>query len=132
MGPVLLDVVNYSNLYDAWNGYSLEDIQGFDSREVTGSFIQDDTPKGPPDSEVTKGNNSVHQPKCFKETWIEQLPKVLMFNLKRVTYDPKVRDLVKNNKRFEFEKVIYADKFLKENKNKDEELNQQINDYREK
>ena len=46
-----------------------------------------------------------------------------MFNLKRVTYDPKVRDLVKNNKRFEFEKVIYADKFLKENKNKDEELN---------
>ena len=55
-----------------------------------------------------------------------------MFNLKRVTYDPKVRDLVKNNKRFEFEKVIYADKFLKDNKNKDEELNQQINNYREK
>jgi hypothetical protein len=45
-----------------------------------------------------------------------------MFNLKRVNYDPKVRGLVKNNKKFEFEKVIYADKFLKEKKKKDEEL----------
>lgn len=69
---------------------------------------------------------------CLKETWIEQLPKTLMFNLKRVNYDYKVRGLVKNNKRFDFEKVIYADKFLKEKKNKDEELSQQINRYREK
>jgi hypothetical protein len=47
-----------------------------------------------------------------------------MFNLKRVNYDPKARGLVKNNKRFDFEKVIYADKFLKDSKSKDEELNQ--------
>ena len=43
-----------------------------------------------------------------------------MFTLKRVNYDPKSGGLVKNNKKFEFEKTIYADKFLLENKDKDQ------------
>ena len=42
-----------------------------------------------------------------------------MFTLKRVNYDYKTRGLVINNKRFDFEKVIYADKFLLQNRNKD-------------
>ena len=40
--------------------------------------------------------------------------------------------MVKNNKKFEFEKVIYADKFLIKNKNKDRELNEKIEKLREK
>lgn len=35
-----------------------------------------------------------------------------MFTLKRVNYDYKKKCLIKNNKKFEFEKTIYADKFL--------------------
>jgi len=42
-----------------------------------------------------------------------------MFQFNRVSYDFKQQQLVKNNKRFEFEKVIYADRFLYENKEKD-------------
>jgi hypothetical protein len=55
-----------------------------------------------------------------------------MFTLKRVNYDYKTRGLVKNNKRFEFEKTIYADKFLASNRNKDKELTEQISGLREK
>lgn len=42
-----------------------------------------------------------------------------MFTLQRVSYDYKMQTLVKNNKRFEFEKAIYADKFLLKNKDGD-------------
>jgi hypothetical protein len=35
-----------------------------------------------------------------------------MFTLNRVIYDFKTGKLEKNNKKFEFEKMIYADKFL--------------------
>lgn len=55
-----------------------------------------------------------------------------MFTLKRVNYDYKSKGLVKNNKRFEFEKTIYADKFLAQNRNKDKELSDQVNAMREK
>lgn len=60
------------------------------------------------------------------ETWIEDIPKVLMFTLKRVDYDLRTGVLVKNNKKFEFDKTIYADKFLLQNKDKDKELNDQV------
>ena len=43
----------------------------------------------------------------------------------------KQRKLVKNNKRFDFEKVLYADKFIYENRSKDEEINEQIVKLRE-
>jgi len=55
-----------------------------------------------------------------------------MFTLKRVSYDYKARALVKDNKKFEFEKSIYADKFLSQNRNKDRELSEQISGLREK
>jgi hypothetical protein len=55
-----------------------------------------------------------------------------MFTLKRVNYDPKLKTLVKNNKRFDFEKHIYADKFLEVNKNKDIELTKRITSLRDK
>lgn len=55
-----------------------------------------------------------------------------MFTLKRVNYDYKTGGLIKNNKRFDFEKTIYADKFLASNRNKDRELSEKINNLREK
>jgi hypothetical protein len=59
-----------------------------------------------------------------KETWIHDLPKVLLFTINRVNYDKKLKKLVKDNKRFDFEKVVYADKFLYSNRSKDEEINE--------
>jgi hypothetical protein len=49
-----------------------------------------------------------------------------MFTLKRVNYDYKTQKLIKNNKKFEFEKFIYADKFLLSNKDRDSKLNEVI------
>ncbi len=55
-----------------------------------------------------------------------------MFTLKRVNYDYKTRALVKNNKRFDFEKTIYADKFLAQNRSKDREITEQVSGLRER
>jgi hypothetical protein len=49
-----------------------------------------------------------------------------------VNYDVKLRKLVKNNKRFDFEKIIYPDKFLYSNIKKDSEINEQISRLRDK
>lgn len=55
-----------------------------------------------------------------------------MFSINRVFYDFKTNNLAKNNKKFEFERQIYADKFLLQNRNKDKEINEQILALREK
>jgi hypothetical protein len=68
----------------------------------------------------------------LKETWIKELPKVLLFTINRVNYDVKQRKLVKNNKRFDFEKIVYPDKFLYQNRLKDDEINEQISKLRDK
>jgi hypothetical protein len=52
-------------------------------------------------------------PSCLKETKIEKLPKTLIFQLNRVMFDKRTNCLVKNSKPFNFEKVIYADEFMK-------------------
>ena len=75
---------------------------------------------------------NVSQTKTFRETWISEIPKVLLFTISRVNYDINQQKLVKNYKRFEFEKTIYVDRFLIENKNKDEELNQKVIGLRDK
>ena len=62
---------------------------------------------------------NINLPKCMKETWITELPKALIFSLNRVTYDVKSASLVKNCKRFDFDKTIYADKYLIESINRD-------------
>jgi hypothetical protein len=78
MGPVMLDITNFSTLYDAWSASCVEEIEGFNCNEVAQSFFQD-TPNG----------NSPIKTKCVKETWISELPKVLLFTINRVHYDLK-------------------------------------------
>lgn len=60
------------------------------------------------------------------------MPSVLFFTIQRLNYDVKSMRLVKNYKRFEFEKMIYADKYMLQNRLKDEEMNAQIQGLREK
>jgi ubiquitin carboxyl-terminal hydrolase 25/28 len=57
-------------------------------------------------------NKEKGAPSCIKETWISEAPKTLIFTLNRVQYDPKAFCSVKNNKHFQFEKIIYADKYM--------------------
>ena len=45
-------------------------------------------------------------------------------------YDKTKNKLVKNLKTFEFEKEIYADKFMLENREKDDSINSQVDTLR--
>lgn len=96
----MLDINNFSNLNDAWNAQCEVNIEDFNCREVAESFFTD------PEHSPTKNI------KCLKETWIKELPKVLLYSINRVNYDVKQKKLVKNIKRFEFDKILYADKFM--------------------
>lgn len=118
----MLDISNNSTLYEAWNATCIEVIEDFNCNEVAQSFL-DDTPTG------QTPNNAV----CIKETWIKELPKVMLFTLNRVQYDRKEQRLVKNLKKFEFEKEIFADKFMLENRSKkDSSISKQVEALRQK
>lgn len=34
MGPIMLDIINHNNLYDAWNAQCIEEIPDFNCQEV--------------------------------------------------------------------------------------------------
>jgi hypothetical protein len=50
----------------------------------------------------------------------------LIFSLNRVTYDYKTGTAIKNNKKFDFEKIIYADKFMHSNRDQDKKIEEKI------
>ena len=52
---------------------------------------------------------------CINESWVKNPPNILIFTLQRVKYDKKALKLVKDFKKFQFEKVIYADQLLEGN-----------------
>lgn len=49
-------------------------------------------------------------------TWIKRLPKVLFFQLQRVAFNQETKAQVKLDDAFEFERTIYVDRFLLQNK----------------
>jgi Ubiquitin carboxyl-terminal hydrolase len=120
MGPILLDVNAYNNLYDAWNGQQIERIDDYDSSDMAKSYY------------VSESALKLKQhPNCIKETWISKLPKVLTFSLNRVQYDRNAKCLAKNSKRFEFTKEIYADQFMLENQNLEGDIELKLKDLKE-
>lgn len=58
--------------------------------------------------------------------WITEPPNVLFFSLNRVQYDKQEKQIVKNNAFFEFDKVIYADLFMYQNKQRTDKLRDEI------
>lgn len=79
-----------TKLYEAWEASRKSEVEGF------------------------KGENE-GQTKHL-ETWICRPPNMLMFQVNRVSYDYENKKLVKDNSRFEFDKQIYLDLFLNNNK----------------
>jgi len=39
MGPILLDINNFTSLMDAWSGSTLEEIEDYNYKEVAASFF---------------------------------------------------------------------------------------------
>ena len=89
MGPIIIDITHHQTLIDAWNGSCVEEIEDFNFDEVAQSFFEE-----------TPGGHTPHGTKCIKETWINELPKVLFFSLNRVLYDRNKQTLVKNHRNF--------------------------------
>lgn len=52
---------------------------------------------------------------CINESWVKEPPNILIFTLNRVKYDKKAQKLVKDFKKFKFDKVIHADQQLEGN-----------------
>ncbi|EAS07365.3 ubiquitin carboxy-terminal hydrolase (macronuclear) [Tetrahymena thermophila SB210] len=67
--------------------------------------------------------------------WISKIPEVLLFQIQRMQYDQKTKEVVKIHTEFSFDKEIYVDRFLEVNKdmyfqiqNKQQSLKKQKDD----
>mmetsp|Transcript_27120 Transcript_27120/g.36229 ORF Transcript_27120/g.36229 Transcript_27120/m.36229 type:complete len:143 (-) Transcript_27120:1589-2017(-) len=87
MGPIMLDIDN-GHLMDDWENASRTEV-----------------------SDYKAGAQEI----CINETWVKDPPNILIFSLNRVKYDKNALKLVKDFKKFEFEKVIHADQLLEGN-----------------
>lgn len=61
-------------------------------------------------------------PKGFKtdathDIWPEKLPGILLFQIQRVVYDPKLKQSRKINSEFRFPQKLYGDRYILKNKN---------------
>lgn len=89
LGPVQL-LLEHESLYNAWEQSRISVIKDY------------------------RGVNADQT--MLTESWVCRPPNVLLFNLNRVDYDRTAQKLVKNHRRFEFDKTIYLDMFLNSNK----------------
>lgn len=87
MGPVVLNIEN-GRLMDDWEDSSRNEVADYKAGQ----------------SEV-----------CINENWVKQPPNILVFTLNRVKYDKKQLKLVKDFKKFEFDKTIHVDQLLEGN-----------------
>lgn len=69
---------------------------------------------------------------AIKQRWITKLPKVLFFLVTRVYYDKEKKSMVKDNEPFDFEEVIYPDRYLLQNRDVSDQLRNQVNKLRVK
>lgn len=60
------------------------------------------------------------------ETWVCRPPNILMFQLNRVNYDFKQSKLIKDNSKFEFDKTIFMDLFLNQNRERAEKHQKEL------
>ena len=91
MGPVQLRIEE-GNLYQAWEKSRRSEIDA----------VEGDKP----------------EPKKVIETWVCRPPNLLVFQLNRVQYDMTTFKLKKDNSEFHFDKEIYLDLFLNQNKDR--------------
>lgn len=98
---------SYKDLYSAWEATFENAVEGYRPDET-------------------------HVVEAMQQTWIVELPKVLMFNIGRVAFDKEQNMYSKNNEVFEFEDVIYPDRYLIKNRKEADLLRNQVNELRNK
>jgi ubiquitin carboxyl-terminal hydrolase 25/28 len=96
-----------NNIYEGWDINYYNDVEDFK------------TPKGA-------------TVKAEQEYWITKLPSVLFLQIQRVDYNKKTKGLTKIINPVEFDKVIYVDRFMKENQEKSSAIRAQVRKCKEK
>eukprot|EP00826_Nyctotherus_ovalis_P004845 TRINITY_DN11076_c0_g1_i21.p1 TRINITY_DN11076_c0_g1~~TRINITY_DN11076_c0_g1_i21.p1 ORF type:complete len:984 (-),score=386.57 TRINITY_DN11076_c0_g1_i21:125-3076(-) len=96
-----------NNIYEGWDINYFNEIEDFK------------TPKG----EVTKAE---------QEYWVTKLPSVLFLQLQRVYYDKEKKSITKIINPVEFEKIIYVDRFMKENQEKSSAIRAKVRKFKAK
>lgn len=76
MGPIMLEIENLT-LMDAWEEASFSEVDDYKTEK----------------SET-----------CVIENWVKDPPNVLIFNLNRVKYDTEQKRVIKDCRKFTFEK----------------------------
>jgi len=96
-----------SNIYEGWDINYFNEVENFK------------TPKG----DITKAE---------QEYWITKLPSVLFLQIQRVAYNKENKGVAKIINPVEFDKVIYVDRFMKENQEKSNAIRAQVRKYKSK
>lgn len=86
-GPVLLDPTT-NNFYKSWENHFYNKLE---------AYVDDSST-------------------AYKWDLITKLPDILCFQINRARYNKERKTIEKNNQRFEFEREIFADRYLFENK----------------
>jgi hypothetical protein len=76
--------------------------------------------------------DDAHMVTAHSQIYLTDLPKVLFFMIKRVAYNREEKRYYKNNDPFDFDDVIYPDRFLIENRAEADHLRFQVNELRTK
>lgn len=104
---VYLDSHN-KDLYSAWEKSFIDELQGYNVEEKKVSVNAE------------------------TRNYFTDLPQVIFFIIKRITYDKEEKTYAKNNEAFEFEDVIYPDRFMIENRKESDTLRGKVNELRDK
>lgn len=115
-GPIIVDI-SYNELYSAFENYCHYKIEGFRAPSV---YL------------IISCNFQGETVTAQGDSWIIRPPECMFFQLQRVTFDIKSGMPVKLNDVFKFEKEIYLDRFLFENKAQASEINKKISILKEK
>ena len=104
---ILVRVVDFKEIYQAWEKQYKSDIDDFKESEHS-------------------------KPVAAKQTeWIEQVPKVLCMQMNRLNYSTLDNEAQKLRHRVAIEKTLYVDRYMIENKTKSEQLQDHVHKLRE-
>lgn len=96
---------NENNIYDACEANYTSDIEGYRTKQG-------------------------HVTRARQECWITKLPAVLLIQLQRVCYDKEAKCTKKNSNPVKFEKVMFMDRFMIENKEISSAIRSQVQEFK--
>ena len=104
-GMMILDI-QYRELYKAIDDYLYSEIDEFT------------TPSG-------------HKTSAVQNSWITEIPNILLFQIQRVQYDADAMCSRKNHSEFKFPEIFYADRMLYKNYERASELRNKVKALRD-